>query len=229
MVETPTALLRADEAETLISEAHASGELLRELSPALIDELDAAALLRPLLMRRLRGLVLEQVPLPVIEAGEATDSDAEQPDPRLAVLAKAWFETQVDRHYLERRDGLERVSFRLLRTPNKGVVLEAQQRLQNNEEDWLTISERWGLDPEKRFNGRYAPIAPSKLAPDLAAALRRLKPGELSPPIRLGKLFALVELEQWQNVELNTAMRAQLEQDLLEAWFIKQLEQLASM
>jgi hypothetical protein len=225
MVETPTALLRADEAETLISEAHANGELLRELSPALIAELDAAALLRPLLLRRLRGLVLDQVPQPVVEAEETTDSDAKQPDPRLAVLAKAWFEAQVDRHYLQKRDALERVSFRLLRSPNKGVVLEAQQRLLNQEEDWSSISERWGLDPEKRFSGRIAPIPPSKVAPDLSAALRRLKPGELSQPIRLGKMFALVELEQWLDVELNNTLRAQLEQELLEEWFETQLAQ----
>jgi len=224
MDETPTALLRADEAETLISEAHASGQLVRELSPLLMAELDTAGLLRPLLMRRLRSVVLEQVPQPVVEVEDATDSDAEQTDPRLPILAKAWFEACVDRHYLELRDSLERVSFRLLRTPSKGVALEAQQRLMNREEDWIAISERWGIDPEKQFNGRYSSIAPSKLTPELVVALRRLKSGELSPVIRLGKLFALTQLESWQEVKLDNKLRLQLKLELLDNWFLTQLE-----
>jgi hypothetical protein len=225
MVDIP-ALLRIDEAEHLIQEAHANGELTRELSPALIEELACAELLRPLLLRRLRALVLDQVPDGTDEGNDPESGEPETTDPRPAALAKLWFESQIDRHYLQRRDALERVSFRLLRSPSKGIVLEAQQRLSNQEEDWTSISERWGLDPEKRFSGRIVPTSPSKIAPDLAAALRRLKPGELSQPIRLGKLFALVELEQWMDVELDDDLRSKLELELLNDWFTAQLDKI---
>lgn len=215
---------RPDQAEQELTEARADGRLLEGLGPELLQELHGADLLQPLLRRRLQGFLLDAWGPAALDAPVARPEE----DPRWPVLARSWFEAQVDRRYLERRDGLERVAFRLLRTPSKGVVLEAQQRLRHREEEWVVVSERWGIDPEKRFNGRIAPTAPSKLAPELAAALRRLQPGELSEPIRLGKVFALVELEQWQSVDLTDELRRQLEQEMLESWLQQQLSALIS-
>lgn len=213
---------RPDQAEQELTEARADGRLLNGLGPELLQELHGADLLAPLLRGRLRSFLVDASGLAEGETPRPED------DPRWQALASSWFESQVDRRYLERRDALERVAFRLLRTPSKGVVLEAQQRLMNREEEWMTISERWGVDPEKRFSGRIAPTPPSKLAPELTMALRRLQPGELSEPIRLGKLFALVELEQWLSVDLTDELRRQLEQELLDAWLEQQLADLIS-
>jgi len=210
---------RPDQAEQELTEAWADGRLLEGLGPELLQELHGADLLLPLLRRRLQRLLLDAWGPASHDAPVARPEE----DPRWPLMARSWFEAQVDRRYLERRDALERVAFRLLRTPSKGVVLEAQQRLMHREEEWVVVSERWGIDPEKRFNGRIAPTAPSKLAPELAAALRRLQPGELSEPIRLGKLFALVELEQWLSVDLTDELRRQLEQEMLESWLQQQL------
>lgn len=209
-------LFLPDQAEQDLLEARTDGRLLQDLSPALINEFSEAGLLEPLLRRRIESQVKAAFHANRLEGASEAVSWPE-------ALAREWFEAQVDRRYLERRDALERVSFRLLRTPQKGVVLEAQQRLLNREEDWVSISERWGIDPEKRFNGRIAPTPPTKLAPELTAALRRLQPGDLSEPIRLGKLFALVELEQWLSVDLTDDLRRQLEQELLDAWLDHQL------
>jgi len=213
--------LRPDQVEQMLLQAQSDGSLLQGLSEPLLIELHDAELLTPLLRLRIRRVVMQGC----FMVDPALDEEITG-DERWQLLARHWFEPQVDRRYLERRDGLERVAFRLLRTSNKGVILEAQQRLLNREEDWVAISERWGLDPEKRFNGRIAPTSPSKLAPDLAAALRRLQPGELSPPIRLGKLFALAELEQWSNVDLTEELRRQLEQEMLDSWLDQQLQTL---
>jgi hypothetical protein len=213
---------RPDQVEQTLLQARDDGSLQQGLADELLVELQDADLLAPLLRRRIRRVVLQAcAPLDAALAAEPNDADQ-----RWQQLARNWFEPQVDRRYLERRDALERVAFRLLRTPNKGVLLEAQQRLLNKEEDWIVISERWGLDPEKRFNGRIAPTPPTKLAPEVGAALRRLQPGELSPPIRLGKLFALVELEQWLSVDLTDDLRRQLEQELLDNWLEQQLQTL---
>lgn len=212
--------LRPDQAEQELLQAWSDGRMREGLGAGLLLELHEADLLLPLLRRRIRGFLLD-----ACWPSEAAIPSPEK-DERWQALARSWFEAQVDRRYLERRDALERVAFRMLRTPSKGVVLEAQQRLMNGEEEWLVISERWGIDPEKRFSGRVAPTAPTKLASELTAALRRLQPGELSEPIRLGKLFALVELEQWLSVDLTDELRRQLEQELLEAWLEQQLADL---
>jgi len=214
--------LRSDQVEQTLLDAQDDGSLLLGLGDELKLELQEAGLLAPLLRRRIKRLVLEAC----MASDTELPTELNDTDTRWQQIARNWFESQVDRRYLERRDALERVAFRLLRTANKGVLLEAQQRLLNKEEDWIVISERWGRDPEKRFNGRIAPTPPTKLAPEVGAALRRLQPGELSPPIRLGKLFALVELEQWLSVDLTDDLRRQLEQELLDNWLEQQLQTL---
>lgn len=252
------AIFLQGDAQAIIQSCEGRQMLLRSLPPELAVELAQASLLRPLLRHRLQALVLETFgrihPLqpPAVdladgasgggsEAGGGTSAGAEEAGGARAsgeegsgemdparVLALEWFGPQLDRRYLERREALERVSFRLLRTPSKGVALEAQQRLQGAEEDWLTISERWGMEPEARFGGRMGPMAPAKLGPQLAGALRRLEPGELSEPLRLGKLFALVQLEAWNTVELDDGLRLRLALELWMEWLDGRVEELAA-
>jgi hypothetical protein len=231
--------------EQRILESLRSGKLLGEISESLAKELHEAGLLRPLLLRRIANLTLDGYehqrqqtegddypesndppggePIPCQGAQMAGLPDSRHP--LWISLAKEWFAPHTERRYLERRATLDRVSFRMLRTATKGVILEAQQRLLAKEEDWLLISQRWGQPPERDSGGRVGSLSPAKLAKPLVAVLRRLEPGELSQPIRLGKHFAMVELDRWFCVELDEAMRRRLEQEMLLEWMERNLQQ----
>lgn len=221
-------LPRIDEAEENIAAAQKRGTFAAHLSGALIEELQKAGLLQALIHNRLEDLLKGWISRADTEL-EATNDDNEnnptdsEPD-TTSLLAHEWFGDQVDRRYLERRDALERVSFRILRTPSKGVALEAHQRLIGAEESWPEISDRWGQRPERDHQGRYAPTAPAQLTPELTKALRRLQPGELSEPIRIGKQFAIIELIQWHDVDLDKTLRAQLEKEMLAEWKKRQTD-----
>lgn len=221
---------RIDEVEAAIDTAQEKGIFSKELTTNLIKELHQADLLTTLIRKRLEHLVKGLINSSENDASEINRKEPDEdayPD-TLCKLSEAWFGDQVDRRYLERRDSLERVSFRMLRTTSKGIALEAHQRLLNQEESWQQISDRWGQDPERKFQGRYAPISPAKLQIELSRTLRRLQPGELTEPMRLGKQFVLLELIQWYDVELSKELRIELEREMMNEWIQSKVNKIQS-
>lgn len=140
----------------------------------------------------------------------------------VSTIAKKWFGLEVDRHYLERRDEIEKVSFWMIRNSSKGVILEAFQRLQNDEEEWEVVSDRWGIEPERNYRGKYRQLSVTKITKDIKNQLMRLKPNEISEPMKIGKYYSILKLEKWENVDLNEDMRRILEKELYEEWINKQ-------
>ncbi len=198
--------MKLDQIENLIQTTIEEEILFKELNKDLIKELGENDLLTELLKARIKSLI-EKNTYQSIEEN-----------------AKNWFGSSVEKTYFERRDYLERVSFKLVRNKDKGVILEAYQRLNEKEEEWSEISNRWGVEPEKKFQGKYRQILVHKLNIELINALKRNEIGEISQPIRLGQYFGIVQLDEWIAVELNEEMRAKLEYDLYEEWMRKKLD-----
>ena len=192
--------MKLEQIESIVHEAADDSRLFSQLNGKLIEELSTKELLAPLIKKRIEE-VIEQV---------TTES--------IQVNAKYWFASKVEKTYFERRDMLERVTFKLVRNEDKGIILEAYQRLIEKEENWTQISDRWGINPEKKFHGKYKQIQVQKLNDDLINALKRNEPGNISQPLRLGKYFGIVQVEEWMPLELNETMRSKIEVDLYYEW-----------
>ncbi len=196
--------MKFEKIENLIQESVDNGSLFNELSQSLVEELDRKRLLVQLIKTRIEEIVNNNI-------GENIQENT-----------KDWFGSKVEKVYFERRDLMERVTFKLVRNEDKGIILEAYQRLVEGEEDWAQISNRWGINPEKKFEGKYKQMQVHKLNRDLINALKRNDPGKISQPIRLGKYFGIVQLDEWMSVELNETMREKIEGDLYNEWVDEQ-------
>ncbi len=196
--------MKFEKIENLIQESVDNGSLFNELSQSLVEELDRKRLLVQLIKTRIEDIVNNII-------GENIQENT-----------KDWFGSKVEKVYFERRDLMERVTFKLVRNEDKGIILEAYQRLVEGEEDWAQISNRWGINPEKKFDGKYKQMQVHKLNRDLINALKRNNPGKISQPIRLGKYFGIVQLDEWMSVELNETMREKIEGDLYNEWIDEQ-------
>ena len=196
--------MKFEKIENLIQESVDNGSLFNELSQSLVEELDRKRLLVQLIKTRIEDIVNNNI-------GE-----------NIQESTKDWFGSKVEKVYFERRDLMERATFKLVRNEDKGIILEAYQRLVEGEEDWAQISNRWGINPEKKFDGKYKQMQVHKLNRDLINALKRNNPGKISQPIRLGKYFGIVQLDEWMSVELNETMREKIEGDLYNEWIDEQ-------
>lgn len=197
--------MKLDQIESMIQSSATKEILFKELSHDLIKELKSIDLLPELVKSRIE-LLIEKETCKSIEEN-----------------AKQWFGLNVEKTYFERRDRLERVSFKLVRNENKGIMLEAYQRLNENEEEWSEVSNRWGIEPERKFQGKYRQILVHKLNEDLINALRRNEVGDISQPLRMGKYFAIVQLDEWMSIELNNEMRGKIQLDLYKDWLDRQV------
>ena len=51
----------------------------------------------------------------------------------------------------------------MFRTGSKRIANEAHQRLIEQEENWKSVNERWGLEADKRSEGKYFRMRPSQI------------------------------------------------------------------
>lgn len=204
-------MITPETVEEHLKESKVRGNLKRNIENELAKELDSQGFLDQILKKRIYNEVAK------IARQEIGDNDKSDED-ELKRLAKQWYEVEIDRRYLEKKDGYEKVTFRLFRNKNKGIALEMHQRLSNNEQSWEYISERWGEKPEKNYGGKYSPTIAKRLSKELRNVLRRLKPGQLSEPELLGKYYTIAEMIEWQEVELNEELRTELEIEMLDDW-----------
>ena len=111
----------------------------------------------------------------------------------------AWAHAQwghrLDSLFLEGKDRLDQACCRLLRVKQQGLALELYHRLLAEEATFEQLSQDFGVGPE-RFQGGLLKQQPLASFPgNLGQLLRKLKPGQLSMPLQMGKLFAVVQLE----------------------------------
>ena len=218
-----SSLPRIDEVESLIQQEWEAGELTKNLSKELISELKEMQLLEKIIKRRLEKFVLRTIKSKYeitkeFSVNESQDHNDQEESGIIDLIANKWFESQVDRCYLENREAYERVSFKMFRTLSKGVATEAYQRLVEGEENWKDIIDRWGLEPEKKNEGNYHDMKPNAIYKEIYQVLKRLKPEEISQPIRAGKQIAIIKLLGWKSLELNQNLKTELKRRMFTDW-----------
>ena len=211
-------LPRIDEIESILCKNAEEGKLTKNLCQELVKELKELDILKPIIRSRTEKLIMQTLDNYGEELGPDAKDNEKKEEPIEEKIAHEWFEGQVDRYYLEKRDAYERVSFTMFRTITKGIANEAYQRLVEKEESWREINDRWGTEQDKNIEGRYMLVRPCNINPIIYKALKRLKEGEISLPFRTGKLVTIVGLIKWTNIELNQGLRPQIEKEIYNKW-----------
>lgn len=120
--------------------------------------------------------------------------------------------------YLQNKQLLDRASCRLLRLNDKHLAHELYHQIRAGEASFEQLSLQHGQGPE-RLQGGLLPLQPlAKLPLGLGPLLQRLRPGQLTPPQRLGDGFALVQLECFEPAPFDAASEEQLLAMELQNW-----------
>ena len=187
----PDEWLSDERKNRLVAELGASAPLLRE-----VDVLD----------RVLHHWVRREL------AGGAVDSEA----------CLDWARTQwghrLESLFLQHKQDLDQVSCRLLRVGNSALALEIHHRLLAKEASFEELSIQFAIGSE-RFRGGLFQLKPlSKFPAGLVKILRNLKPGEISKPLRLGKEFCVVQLNEFVPAVQGEETDQQLLSNQLQLW-----------
>lgn len=98
-------------------------------------------------------------------------------------------------------------------------------QVQDGEADLSALIEQYSGGQADETNGLRGPHELSIPHPILAAQLRSLKPGQLSPPLQIANWFIIVRLEKYFPAQLDERMRMRSIDELYESWIQTLLSQ----
>lgn len=138
------------------------------------------------------------------------------------------WEHRLESIYLERKQELDFVSCSLLRVTDQYLAFELSQRLKSKESSFEQLSWQYGKGPERNQGGRFIRTRVANLPKPLQPLLRKLKPGEVLKPHRLGKWFVIMTLEELIPAQFDEETRSYLLLLELEIWLNEVSNYLAS-
>ena len=100
---------------------------------------------------------------------------------------------RVEAHFLDRRDDLEQVVFRLMRLPQRGLAEEFYLRLVDDQVSFGDLARGHSLGDERMTRGIVGPIEIGQLHHSLRTVLRTLAEGDCHPPFLLDNAIVLDE------------------------------------
>ncbi|NEQ68830.1 MAG: peptidylprolyl isomerase [Symploca sp. SIO2D2] len=132
---------------------------------------------------------------------------------------------KLESYFLSRKIELDRVIYSLVRTKDAGIAQELYFRIQEGEHTFTDVAREYSQGPEAQTGGLVGPVELTQPHPALAKILRLSKPGQLSPPTRLGEWLVIVRLEELIPAQLDDAMRQRLLNDCFNSWLKEQISQ----
>jgi len=135
---------------------------------------------------------------------------------RLQKVLEDRYGERVEAHFLERREDLEQVVFRLMRLPHQGLAEELYLRLVDDDASFGDLASRYSVGDESFTRGIVGPMDMAQLHPTRRGVLRTLAVGELHPPFLLEQSILLVRVQHRRAATLNEAMRHRLLEELLQ-------------
>ena len=132
-------------------------------------------------------------------------------------FAEQRFGPGVEDAFLKQANTADQVVYSLLRVNDAGLARELWIRLEEKEISFPEAAAQFGQGPEARHLGVIGPLALRDIFPEqLRNQLRRLQPGEINPPMRLGDWLVLLRLEKLIPAVFDQSTRQRLIQAQLE-------------
>jgi parvulin-like peptidyl-prolyl isomerase len=171
----------------------------------------------------------EQVRAIESEAGQRVppaDAAALIRQAQLNLALRERYAERLEPFFLECREHLERVAYSVVRLNSVGIAEELYLRLIEEEESFESVAHRYSTGEEQHSGGRMPLIPVNQPHPHIQAALKRLSPGEIHPPIQVGEWVVLIRLDHRKPAELNETTSQQLRNELFNQEINKAIDQI---
>ena len=137
---------------------------------------------------------------------------------RIKTHCKNHFQHKAEAHFLSRKNQLDRIVYSLLRTKDAFLAQELYLRVEGGEANFGDLATNYSEGPERDTRGIIGPVPITQAHPEVAEALRVLKPGELKRPFRVGEWWLVLRVESYTPAIFDEAMGEKLSQELFNQW-----------
>ena len=142
---------------------------------------------------------------------------------QLEQFQQTTFGPRVEPLFLERKAGLDRVTYSLLRVRERAKAVELHLRLQEEEATFADLASTYSEGIEQQFNGLIGPMELGRINPVLAERLRISTPGQLWPPFEAEGWWVILRHERHLPAQLDQAMQQRLLSEMYEFWMREQV------
>ena len=142
--------------------------------------------------------------------------------------ARGHWEHRLETLYLNEKHNLDVVTCSLLRVKDQYLAFELYHRLKAGEEKFSELSWRYGEGNEKSNGGRFLKQRYDQLPSGLHPLLRKLKPGEVLKPHRMGEWYVLLTLDELIPAQLDETTQTLLLNRELRQWALAVQEYLTA-
>jgi parvulin-like peptidyl-prolyl isomerase len=125
---------------------------------------------------------------------------------------------KVGSYYLERKSQLDRVICSIMRVEDGEIAQELFFRICSGEKTFSKLAFKYCQGLEALDGGKVGPVNISRLHPEIASQIIRLKPGQLSPLFTIDNLYVFVRLEKIVPAQFDDDLRQFLLDELFEQW-----------
>ena len=137
---------------------------------------------------------------------------------RIQLWKEATFGPAAQDRFAERKPGLDRVVYSLLRVKEGGVARELYFRLREKEATFAELAPRYASGNEIYTGGIVGPVPFGAMHPGLAQALRGAVVGELLKPFSVAEWFLVARVDHHLPAEFDENIRALMIEELLHIW-----------
>lgn len=144
---------------------------------------------------------------------------------KLAHFKEETWGAQVESHFLQRKNQLDRVLYSLIRTKDASLAQELYFRLKDDEASFADLAKDYSEGQEAQTGGLIGPVELSVPHPALGRLLTVSQPGQLWAPTPIGEWYVIARLEKFIPIQFDEATRSRMLDELYKQWLQQQLQQ----
>jgi parvulin-like peptidyl-prolyl isomerase len=143
---------------------------------------------------------------------------------RLERYKRQTWDEQLEGHFLNSKDQLDRVVYSLIRTKEPGIAQELYFRIQEGEEEFSDLARQYSEGGEAQTGGLIGPVELNVPHPRMMQLLKSNPVGQLCPPTQIGEWWIILRLEKYIASQLDENLRQRLRNDLFQKWLANQIQ-----
>jgi len=134
------------------------------------------------------------------------------------------WDEQLEGHFLNSKDQLDKVIYSLIRTKEPGIAQELYFRIQEGEEEFSDLARQYSEGGEAQTGGLIGPVELNVPHPQIMQLLKSTPVGKLCPPTQIGEWWIILRLEKYIASQLDDNLRQRLRNDLFQKWLANQIQ-----
>ncbi len=144
-------------------------------------------------------------------------------DLRLQQFKVAQWGDRVDSYFTGQGEGLDRVTLSILQVEDALLAQELFFRIQSGEQSFTEIAVEYSQGQHADNGGVLGPLLWRELNPSIMKVIEKLKPGQLSPLIKIDNNYTLFRLDEREPAQLDDLTRQFILNELFLTWLRSQV------